>query len=119
MRSVVARTSSALRRVAAGEFDLSCAVPLEGLDADTAALRRVPLARMLPWMPSVTLTEAGVRRAAHGNGISAADTTADGRPGDWPAGPVRLVTASGELLAVADGGSADARWPLHPSVVLT
>ena len=60
---------AALRRARAGTFTLADAVPLDVLEQEgvAAALRLIPLERLLPAIPSVVLTEDGVRRALHGN----------------------------------------------------
>ena len=73
----------------------------------------MPLERLLPAIPSVVLTEDGVRRALHGNTGAARRRTesaaADGRP------RVRLLDGAGRLVGIAElepGGL------LHPVIVL-
>ena len=68
----------ALRRECNGAFDLRGAVPLEEIDARGPAVadRMVPLDELLPEVPCLVLTEHGVRRARHGNDLTAADVIA-------------------------------------------
>lgn len=117
----------ALRRTATGEFGEADAVPLESLEREGAASARlVPLDRLLPGCPAVTLTAEGLARVCHGNTVEAAHCAHDGRgaagPGPWPA--VRLLAPDGRLVAInlppAPGKSGgDHPWPLHPAIVLT
>ena len=104
---------AALRRARAGTFTLADAVPLHVLEHEgvAAAPRLIPLERLLPAIPSVVLTEDGVRRALHGNLLpasaheSALPLTAR----------VRLLDAAGQLVGIAElepGGL------LHPVIVL-
>ncbi len=110
----------ALRRTASGEFTLAAAIRLETLADTRAGHGLVSLEALLCWAPTVRLTEAGARRARHGQPVAEADTTVDSRPGGpGLAGPVRLIDADGRLLGVAERGPGAPRWPLHPSVVLT
>ena len=106
---------SALRRTRSGEFLLADAMPLEAAERDPAAARSavVPLARMLPGLASVVLTEEGVRRVVHGRDIGPRDVTAG-----LPAGPrsVRLIDSRGGLLGIAE--PAKSPGLLHPSIVL-
>jgi tRNA pseudouridine55 synthase len=111
---------ASLRRTASGEFTLDGAVTLDRL-ADAAPARGlVPFDELLGWAPAVRLTEEGTRRAGHGLHIAAVDVTADERSAD-DTSPVaiRLLTFDGHLLGVAEPKAGAARWPLHPSVVLT
>jgi tRNA pseudouridine55 synthase len=111
---------SALRRTHSGEWTLADALPLEAADRDPAlaAQHVIPLARMLTHLPSVALTADGVRRAAHGRDIGAADSSsAAGTRGSVPASPwVRLLDPEGNLVAIAE--PAATAGLLHPSVVL-
>ena len=104
-----------LRRTRAGAFGLDVAIPLERAEAQPEEARAalLPLERLLPDMPAVTLNERGVWRATHGGGIGPGDTTGT------RAGPelerCRLLDAGGRLLAIAErrpGGL------LHPVLVL-
>jgi tRNA pseudouridine55 synthase len=110
---------AALRRTAAGIFDVTAALPLavaERLGRDIAG-RVIPPAEALADLQAVAVNEAGLRRAAHGNWLApehlaapAACRDAGGEAG----GPVRVLDPSGRLLALARmrGGF------LHPTVVL-
>lgn len=107
-----------LRRYRSGEFTLDRAVPLATLREDpaSAAARVIPMEALLTDFPGVRLTDAGCRRAAHGNPVRAGE----GAPaaGSWPVRDafVRLLDPAGRLLAigrVADGGA------LQPVVVLS
>ena len=106
----------ALRRTASGEFDLRQAVSLSDVEQDPggAAARLATLEALLPGFPSVVLDEAGVRKAQHGNDITAAVPAAAGSQ-DWR-GPVRLLTPDGQLLAIAT--PTERPGVLHPAVVL-
>jgi tRNA pseudouridine55 synthase len=106
-----------LRRTRAGEFGLDDAHTLDEALKPDAPLGEwlIPMSRLLPAIPSVSLTEAGTIRARHGNAL---------HPGDWVGdlpeiapenARVRLLAADGQLLGLADphpGGL------LHPAVVL-
>ena len=79
----------------------------------SAASRMVPLERLLPGMPCVSLDEAGRRRRGTARGWRAADLVV-GRPRRQPQ-QVRLLDDAGRLLGIAErepGGL------LHPVVVL-
>lgn len=104
----------ALRRTRAGDFTLDQAVRLDDLDrlGSAAASRMVPMTALLPRVPAVVVTEAGARRAAHGNALTPSDlrtTIAVTAP------RVRLVGDDGALLGVAEPTSSGL---LHPVVVL-
>jgi len=107
---------AALRRTRSGPFDVDQALPF----ADVERLGRevgphlLSPAQALANLTAVTVTEAGLRRALHGNPLAPEHLA--GRwvpPGD--AAPVRVLDASGSLvaLAYARGGA------LHPAVVLS
>jgi hypothetical protein len=75
----------------------------------------VPLAAMLPALPSVMLTVDGVARVGRGQDVRLeARQSGEGAAGARP-GVVRLMNPSGELIAIAQlmPGSL-----LHPSIVL-
>lgn len=109
-----------LRRIRAGAFGLDVAVPLEQLEAEPASVQRalVPLERLLPDLPAVTLNDRGIWRAMHGNELGQGDVVRGLADGPAPAvsGPCwRLFDGSGTLLGLAEtrpGGL------LHPVVVL-
>lgn len=107
-----------LRRTRAGDFGLDEAVPLEQVQAEgrSAAGRMVPLERLLPQVPAVTLTERGATRASHGRALEPEDLS-----DRMPAGPagsrvrIRLLDGAGRLLGIAEPNAAGL---LHPVVVL-
>lgn len=108
---------AALRRTRAGEFGLDVSHPLANVVAPGAPIGDwvVPLSRLLPDMPSVSLTEAGASRVRHGSPL---------RPGDWVgglpdiaerSGRIRLLDSEGRLVGLA---ARQAGGLLHPAVVL-
>ena len=119
----------ALRRTRAGRFHVDQAATLDVLDraGAAAAERLIPLNSLLADLPAVTLTPEGLRRAANGNSLGPGHAaTGFPRPaegGDSPSFPrrkaavpfFRVLGASGEVLAVAEG-RADGL--LHPLLVL-
>ena len=106
----------ALRRTRSGEFALDDAVTLGVLAGEPAiAARRVlPMERLLPRLPAVTVTAEGEKRVSHGRVVEPAHV-AEGLPSgaaEW----VRVIGPSGMLLALARPGKP--AGALHPSVVL-
>jgi tRNA pseudouridine55 synthase len=106
----------ALRRTRSGEFSLQNAVTLERLERDTeTALRSLlPMDRLLPWLPMITVTAEGLTRISHGREIGQPHIS--GPMPERSATAVRLMGADGSLLAVATSGTTPGS--LHPSVVL-
>lgn len=114
---------AALRRTQSGIFTVDDALPLgeaERLGPDIAA-RLISPAAALGDLPSAEVTEAGLKRAAHGNWLgpehlAEGPTGAGGVPSAEPRlpGRVRILAADGRLVALAEarGGA------LHPVVVL-
>ena len=107
-----------LRRTRSGQFDVSAALPLdaaERLGPDLTARLLTP-ADALSDLPAVTVTEAGLRRAVHGNSLNPDHLRERFVPvaTQAPAGRVRVLAEDGHLvaLAAARGGA------LHPTVVL-
>jgi tRNA pseudouridine55 synthase len=105
-----------LRRTRAGAFGLEDAVTLERIEAEgpDAVRHVIGLERLLPSLPPVVLTQAGVRRATHGNSVGPGDLAGAPPAAEIP-GRVRLLDPAGTLLAIAEpepGGF------LHPVVVL-
>ena len=104
-----------LRRERSGDFRLADAMTLEDLlrSPDTAADRTIGLDRLLPGLPSATLTPEGFERVSHGRDIGPQHVD-----GAWPepAPWVRLKTTDGLLRALAAPGGVPR--VLHPSVVL-
>jgi len=104
-----------LRRTRAGPFALSDALTLEALagGGDTIASRLVDPNRLLAGMAAVTPTEEGQRRAWNGNTLAPAHLEAPVALGGGA--NVRVLTPSGEVLAVAEWRNDGL---LHPLVVL-
>ena len=102
-----------LRRARAGTFTLADSVPLDLLEHEgvAAAPRLIPLERLLPAIPSVVLTEDGVRRALHGNILPPS-----AHESELPQTVrVRLLDAAGHLVGIAE---LEAGGLLHPVIVL-
>jgi tRNA pseudouridine55 synthase len=92
---------SALRRVQAGAFDLTGAVPFEALKAaPRGGLRDLvrPIESLLPELPAVPLTDELAGRIRHGQTVQVRPFPA--APGALEA-PVRLLDPTGRLLAIA------------------
>jgi tRNA pseudouridine55 synthase len=109
---------SALRRTASGRLTLGDAIALADIDDRRAGRQRaldavIPLGRMLTEIPGASLTPDGVRRAVHGRELGA---DAFSIPPDVADGFVRLLDPDGNLVGIAEPGSADGL--LHPAVVL-
>lgn len=106
----------ALRREASGYLTIDLAVPLQEVEeAPEAAVRRIePLDRALPNLPSAVLTEAGLRRALHGNEVTPEHLVPGAGRSDAPA--VRLLDDTGSLVAIAR--PTGRLGVLHPAVVL-
>lgn len=106
----------ALRRIRAGQFTIADALSLEALEqaGDTIGSRLVSPNTLLAGMAAVTPTEEGQRRAWNGNTLGPAHLQA---PLARLAGDakVRVLSPSGEVLAVAEWRSDGL---LHPLVVL-
>ena len=110
----------ALRRTRAGRFRIEDAATLDQLQADPDPRGRLlPVGALLSHLPAVTLTDAGLRRAAHGNPLTPSHLTEAGCPlFSQKKGAVpffRVLDADGGVRAVAEG-RADGL--LHPLVVL-
>jgi tRNA pseudouridine55 synthase len=106
----------ALRRTRSGTFDVAAAIPLDEAErlGGAVAARLITPSDALPALVSVRLTEAGLRRARHGNPVGPEHIEGHWVPPSTTAGPVKVVSPDGELLALAHsrGGA------LHPVVVL-
>ncbi len=105
-----------LRRTGSGPFDVSDAIGLdeaERLGPDVASHLMTPAAALAD-LPAVELTEAGLKRAAHGNPVGPEHLAGRAVPPSGLGGPVRLLGPDGRLVALAGsrGGA------LHPAVVL-
>ena len=105
-----------LRRTRAGAFALDVALPLAEAEAEPERARAsvVPLGRLLPDMPAVTLTERGVWRATHGNDVGPGDVVRNVPPG-VATGRCRLLDGAGTLLGIAETRPGAL---LHPVLVL-
>ena len=118
----------ALRRTRSGEFTLE-----EAIDLDQLTRRRldpsdpgsripdpaletllIPMERLLPDFPAVTVTAEGLNRVAHGQHVRPADVSGAMPPG--PSGWIRVLDAGGALVAL--GTPQRASGFLHPEVVL-
>lgn len=99
----------ALRRTRSGDFTLQHAISLDRLlDRNSQAVAAlIPLTRLLPAFPAVTVTGDGRERVSHGQEVEGASTAAE-----W----VRLLDGDGHLIAMARPGSRPGS--LHPAVVL-
>jgi tRNA pseudouridine55 synthase len=106
----------ALRRTRSGEFALEDAVTVGVLSAEPAAAAThvLPMERLLPRLPAVTVTAEGEKRVSHGRVVEPAHVLEGIAPpaADW----VRVIGPSGALLALARPG--EPAGALHPSVVL-
>jgi tRNA pseudouridine55 synthase len=106
---------SALRRTASGSFEVLRALSIaEASDpgCDISAHLVTP-AQALPDVPSVSLTEAGMKRVRHGNPIGPEDVRAvEGELAGLHT--VKIVTDDGQLVALAEWRMGS----LHPIVVL-
>jgi len=120
-------TLEALRRTRSGDFSLDEAVDLDTLGPirdrtnpesriPNPALETVliPMERLLPGFPAVTVTAEGLTRVSHGQQVRPMDLTAEASLGaaDW----VRLLDPGGALVAV--GTPQRLSGFLHPEVVL-
>jgi tRNA pseudouridine55 synthase len=105
---------TALRRTRTGDFGLDRAIALDDAERvpGQAEAALVPLSDVLPSWPSAVLTAEGVVRVSHGQDLRPIDH----EPSALSPQPfVRLLTARGDLVAIAEPTAAGL---LHPSVVL-
>jgi tRNA pseudouridine55 synthase len=117
---------ASLRRTASGPYDLPQAVTLAALEdaagRGEAGRFLIPLERLLPELPALPVLPEAEGRVRNGSPLEAAHLGAPlPAPGPSPAkgpaaGVVRLVSASGRLLALARPGPEGAS--LHPFLVL-
>lgn len=121
-------TLEALRRTRSGEFTLEEAVALDDVGrkrldpadpgsriADPAIeTLLIPLEKLLPALPAVTVTAEGLTRVSHGQQVRPADVAGalPPRSAAW----VRLLDGSGSLVGL--GTPQAASGFLHPEVVL-
>ena len=117
-----------LVRTRSGDFSLADAVGLDVVvqQPAMAAARMIPLGRLLPSVPALTLTPQGAALAVRGGFLGpshVSDPAAlDSLP---PASPVRLLHSDGRLLAIGEKRGPRESDPrghrrdlLHPGVVL-
>ena len=120
----------ALQRTRSGEFGIDEAISMAHFDE--AADMLIPMERLLPSLPAVTVTSEGLMRVSHGRMLDAGHLATPGPkdPAYEPrrAGPmdpphpsdppewVRVLDPSGTLVALAT--AAGSTGSLHPSVVL-
>jgi tRNA pseudouridine55 synthase len=107
-----------LRRLGSGPFGLDRAVTLDEAErAGTAILGHlISPAAALPGLPAVELTEAGLRRAVHGNPLKPEhlSTRLDLFTVASAERTVRVIGPEGRLIALAEARAGT----LHPVVVL-
>lgn len=112
---------AALRRTEASGRTLSDSVPLSAMEGPEGAERArqalIPLADVLPGLPGLTLTPAGVRRAVTGCDIAFRDLMPDasGQPSATLPPRARLLSDANSLVGIADLTRAGL---LHPVVIL-
>jgi tRNA pseudouridine55 synthase len=113
-----------LRRTRVADLTVDRALSLQSVIDDPAGARSglVPMDHLLPHLPAIVLSETGVRKASHGNAVTAADLVAAGD--ERPEEPVldanadarfRMIDASGRLIGIARPAGAGL---LHPVIVL-
>jgi tRNA pseudouridine55 synthase len=113
----------ALRRTRSGDFSLDEAVPLEALERRAGSdeggpvnleTLLIPMEKLLPALPAVTVTTEGLARVSHGQDVRSMDLVDSMPPGaaEW----VRLLDAGGALVGL--GIHRTAPGLLHPEVVL-
>ena len=105
-----------LRRTRVDPYDVADALPLEDAErlGPGVAARLVSPAAAVAYLPSVELTDGGLKRVVHGNPVGPEHLAGRWVPPTTTRGPVRLLAADGRLVALARsrGGA------LHPAVVL-
>ena len=121
----------ALRRTRSGDFTLEHSIGLDRLldqGGQAAVSALIPLASLLPGFPAVTVASEGRDRVSHGQEVeagmtagaaSASRVAARPDPSSTASAPtewVRVLDASGHLIAMARAGSRPGF--LHPAVVL-
>lgn len=116
---------AALRRTACGSARIEQALPLERLlaadGAHAASAAMIPMDRMLPALPAVTITADAVPRVACGRDLGPLDAgegfaEAQDAARLGPLAYVRLLDPAGRLVAVATPSTVAGL--LHPAVVL-
>ena len=95
---------SALRRTASGDASIADAVPLATAERnrEAAVQALVPLARMLPQLSSVVLTDEGVRYAVHGRDLGPAVVLSGLAGPRLASSMIRLLDTRGELVGIGE-----------------
>ncbi len=95
----------ALRRTASGPFSLADARPLDAVRAAAAEERfadlLLPVGSGLDDLPALTLADSELRAVAHGGWIGRAERLGVAGEGIVAGAPIRLLTPSGTLAAIA------------------
>lgn len=106
-----------LRRTSVGRFHVGHAIPLAEAEREGPALERRLLApaEAVAHLPAATLTDAGLRRAIHGNSLSPEHLSRQHEAGSTGGLPVALLGPDGSLVALAHSRGGF----LHPAVVLS
>jgi tRNA pseudouridine55 synthase len=112
---------ASLVRTRSGDFSIQAAVSMADLDRrpEVAAAQVIRLEQLLPWLPALTMTDAGASLAARGGFLSASHLT--GVAALPTTGKVRLFHPDGHLVAIAEPrlpGPSEFSPLLHPGVVL-
>jgi tRNA pseudouridine55 synthase len=88
---------SSLRRVQAGPFDISMAIPLDEVDLERARDALIAPAQAIAHLPGARVPAERLREVANGRVLPWAAICGQDAPGErW-----RLLTPTGELLAIA------------------
>jgi tRNA pseudouridine55 synthase len=109
---------AALRRTRSGDFAVASAIGLGDLERQPAqaAERVIPLSKLLPDLPAITLTPEGASLAARGGFIGSKHLSGDQTVPQT--GRIRLLHPDGHLVAIAQPSSVGRSALLHPGVVL-
>ena len=115
----------ALRRTRSAGYGLEAAITMADAERDPgrAAAAVIPMGRMLPDFPAVTLASDAVRRAIQGRDVTnplstnhLATNRATPLVPNLKSLPVRLLDETGDLVGVAEPAASPGL--LHPSVIL-
>ena len=112
----------ALRRTRSAGYGLDAAMPLDEAERDAAcaAAAVIPMGRMLPDFPTVTLASEDIRLAVNGRDIAANPETTNPNESPIPNPKslllVRLIDEAGDLVGLGEPSGTPGL--LHPSVIL-
>jgi tRNA pseudouridine55 synthase len=108
----------ALRRTRSGMFTLERSVRLDVLceDREAALSRLIAMEELLPDLPAFDLSEAGTRKARHGNALGPSDGRMHDSAIPQEHGLSRLLSSEGRLVGLARTSPAGT---LQPVVVLS